>query len=105
MANFSSPSERAIQILAEIEREEKLKKEGSSSPQSLNANENQYDLSTEGKTIEIAKVTKQTTTKSVPKTEPNYINFSNFNQNDIIKGVVFSELLNKPLALRRYRRF
>lgn len=103
MAKELTASQRAMQILAEIELEERLKEGKKLSDQS----ESQEYISLEGKK-EVAAKRSLPVQKPVPGNqshEPVSININKFTSSDVINGIVFSELLGKPLAHRRNRRF
>lgn len=96
-----TPSQRALQILAEIELEENMK----------NDIKQQYDSQDEASFADkkAAKNKAIAPDKAVQaayeNNEPTAFNINKLTNGDIINGFVFSELINKPLALRRHRRF
>jgi len=95
MARELTASERALQILAEIEKEEKLKQD-----RSMENRSSKVDKAAEVKTA----VQSQPYQTGSGNPEPASLNLNKLTQNDIVNGFVFSELLNKPLALRPRRR-
>jgi hypothetical protein len=95
-----TPSQRALQILAEIEMEENLKND------IKQQFDNQKNVSTVDRKAEEKKVSApiepvQTINEN---NEPAEFNINKLTKDDIINGIIFSELINKPLALRQHRR-
>jgi hypothetical protein len=90
-----SAAERALEILAEIDEQENLEN-----------NNKKPDI------IKNATVTKPTAAKkSDPLPQENELNSDNLvkdisrlDKKDLVKGIIISEILNKPLSLRRNRR-
>jgi hypothetical protein len=90
-----SAAERALEILAEIDEQEKKKSD--TKPQDNGAN----------KTETVLKSSKTNISKpqdDLLSSENIVDDISKLDKNDIVKGIIMSEILNKPVALRRNRR-
>lgn len=101
MANELTAAQRALEILAEIEAEETMKMDIKNQFGSQK-NVSSADIKTSEKKLHSPNKPSQAAGDS---TEAFTLNINNLTKDDIINGFVFSELINKPLALRRHRRF
>jgi len=94
MAIAKSAAERALEILAEIDKEEKLNSK--SNPPEIN-NSTKITAST-------INTNKTNSNESNLDLEKTIKDFSQLGQNDLVRGIIMSELINKPVSLRRNRK-
>lgn len=90
-----SAAQRALEILAEIDEQEKLTVDTISSK----------DLNTSNTPAISSKVKIKNQLSQEELDSENIVNdISKLDKNDLVKGIIMSEILSKPVALRRNRR-